>query len=318
MTSVLTSTTARLDRVRRHGAVRAGVSTGIRGLSAPDTDGRWQGLDVDTARAVAAAVLGDANAVEFVPLTPDQRMPALAGDDIDLLTCNATWTVSREAGFGATFVATTCYDGGAFLVPLAAGVTAAAQLAGRRIGVLGGTSSAASLARYYAPLNAEVEVVPYPDAADALVGYRDGAVDAYVCDGVVLAAEKTRLPDPDAHVVLPELISREPMGPAVADGDSHWLKTVRWIIFALIAAEEEGLTSATVGQGAASALLDAQAHLGDTLGLPRTWIGDAVGQVGNYGEVYDRSFGAASGLDVPRGLNDLWTRGGLMYAPPFA
>ncbi|GGQ69845.1 amino acid ABC transporter substrate-binding protein [Couchioplanes azureus] len=314
----MTSTDSRLAQVQRRGAVRAGVSTGIRGLSAPDAEGRWQGLDVDTARAVAAAVLGDAEAVEFVPMPPAERMPALASGAIDVLTCNATWTVTRETGHGATFVATTCYDGGAFLVPRAAGVTSPLDLAGRRIGVLGGTSSAASLERYYAPHGLAVDVVPYPDAGDALAGYRDGAVDAYVCDGVVLAAEKTRLADPQAHVVLPDLISKEPMGPAVADGDSHWLKVVRWVVFALIAAEEEGLTAAAARAGDASALLDGQADLGAALGLSKTWLADVIGAVGNYGEVYDRSFGAASGLDVPRGLNDLWTRGGLMYAPPFA
>ncbi|MEU2924716.1 amino acid ABC transporter substrate-binding protein [Streptomyces sp. NPDC007251] len=307
-----------LAAVRARGRLRVGVSTGIKGLSWTDEQGVRRGLDVDTARAVAAAVLGDADAVDYVELTPEQRMPSLADGSIDLLSCNATWTLTRECGAGAVFLPTTAYDGGAFMVKKSTGITEAAQLAGRKLAVLGGTSSAASLDAYYGPQGLEVTAVPFDTPAEALAAYADGSVDGYVCDRIVLAGERTRIGDPDDHVILEETISNEPMGPAVRDDDPAWLRVNRWVFFALVAAEAEGLTAAGVAAGTPSALLDRQAGLGAAAGLPATWIQDAVGQVGNYGEIYDRNLGDASGLGIPRGLNDLWLRGGLIYAPPLA
>ncbi|MFJ3900089.1 amino acid ABC transporter substrate-binding protein [Streptomyces sp. NPDC090025] len=297
-----------LRAIRERGKLVAGVSTGIRGLSWTDDEGVRRGLDVDTARAVAAAVLGDADAVEYVELAPQQRMDALAEGRIDFLSCNTTWTLSRECDGGAVFLPTTCYDGGAFMVRRSSGITRAEDLAGRKVAVLAGTSSAASLDAWYAPKGLSVEAIGYPTPAEALQAYADGTVDGYVCDAIVLFGERTRFDDPAEHVVLPELISNEPMGPAVRDDDPVWLRATRWILFALIAAEADGHEG----------LIAAQERLAATAGLPATWISDALGQVGDYGAIYDRSLGESSGLAIPRGRNDLWTRGGLMYAPPLA
>lgn len=317
MTTENATSSPTLAAVLSRGRLRVGVSTGIKGLSWTDEQGVRRGLDVDTARAVAAAVLGDADAVDYVELTPEQRMPTLAAGEIDLLSCNATWTLTRECGAGAVFLPTTAYDGGAFMVKKSLGVTKAAQLAGRKLAVLGGTSSAGSLDAYYRPQGLEVTAVPFDTPAGALAAYADGTVDGYVCDRIVLAGERTRIGDPEDHVILEETISHEPMGPAVRDDDAVWLRINRWVFFALVAAEAEGLTAATVA-GADSPLLARQAELGAAAGLPATWIQDAVGQVGTYGEIYDRNLGAASGLGIPRGHNDLWLRGGLIYAPPLA
>ncbi|MFJ6696351.1 amino acid ABC transporter substrate-binding protein [Streptomyces sp. NPDC091272] len=308
---------ATLDAVRARGRVRVGVSTGIKGLSWTDEQGVRRGLDVDTARAVAAAVLGDADAVDYVELTPEQRMPSLAAGRIDLLSCNATWTLTRECASGAVFLPTTAYDGGAFMVKRSSGITTADQLDGRKLAVLGGTSSAGSLEAYFGPRGMAVTAVPFDTPAGALAAYAGGSVDGYVCDRIVLAGERTRIGDPEDHVILEETISNEPMGPAVRDDDAAWLRINRWVFFALVAAEAEGLTSANVADFD-SGLLARQAELGAAAGLPATWISDAVGQVGSYGEIYDRNLGAASGLGIARGLNDLWLRGGLIYAPPLA
>lgn len=313
--TVTTGTRERLvEEIRDRGRLRAGVSTGIRGLSWRDESGTYRGLDVDTARAVAVAILGDPDAVDFTELDPEQRIPTLAGGEIDVLCCNASWTLLREATAPVTFVVTTAHDGGAFLVPRPAGVGHPDQLAGQRLGCLAGTSSAACLDRYYAARGLSVTPVGFPSPAAALAAYAAGDVASYVCDAIVLAGERTRLDEPDQHEILPQFISHEPMGPAVRDGDPHFHKLVRWVLFALIAAEEEALTPATLES---SVLAGRQAVAAAALGLRPDWIELLLRHVGHYGDLYDRSLGAASGLNIPRGRNDLASRGGLLYAPPF-
>lgn len=306
----------RLSEVRRRGRLRVAVSTGIVGMSWTDASGARRGMDVDTARALAAATLGDPGAIEFIEVAPHERMKLLAAGEIDLLSSNATWTLSRECEGEAVFLPTTVYDGGAFMVKSARGVTKADELAGTRLAVLQGTSSAASLSTYFAPRGLAVTAVPYETPGEALAAYDADEVDGYVCDRIVLAGERTRLQSPASHLILEETISHEPMGPAVRDDDAAWVRLNRWVIFALIAAEEAGLTSSD--PRAEGALTANQAILGAKLRLDEDWISRMIEALGNYGEIYDRNLGGGSGLSIPRGANDLWSRGGLQASPPMA
>ncbi|MER7793301.1 amino acid ABC transporter substrate-binding protein [Streptomyces sp. NPDC097640] len=309
-----------VSAIRRRGYLRLGVSTGIRGLSWTDAAGVRRGLDVDTGRAVAAALFGDPGRTEYTEVDPEDRIPALASGVIDLLACNATWTFSRECGASVAFVLTTCYDEGAILVRRDSGIASADDLDGHTLGMCEGTSSEEALRAWFGPRDRTVRCKLYASPASALAAYIDGEVAGYVADGVVVAGERTRLEAPNDHIVLPERVSLEPMGPVVRDDDPHWAKVVRWVLFALISAEAAGITSHQVREGTAedSPLLKGQSRLAAKAGLHPRWISSIIGEVGNYGEIYERNLGDASGLSVPRGYNELWLRGGLMYAPPLA
>ncbi|WP_371493614.1 transporter substrate-binding domain-containing protein [Kitasatospora sp. NBC_00374] len=306
-----------LRRIRSAGTLRAVVSRGIRGLSLRGADGHWSGMDADVVRAVAAAALGDAAAVTWLPTDPAQRLERLVAGEADLVACNLTWTLGREAGHPVLFAGVTCYDGEGFLVRAADGITTAEQLAGRRLAVQAGTTSAANLAGWFGPRALAVEPVAYPTPGEALAAYARGECAAYVLDRVALAGERAALPDPAAHVILETAISREPMAMAVGDGDAAWYRLCRWVLRFLTAAEHAADEAA--GQDRANALAAAARSAGrhgPALGLDEDWAARVLAAVGTYGDVYARNLGPASGLDVPRGLNELWTRGGLHYAPP--
>ncbi|MFJ8075439.1 ABC transporter substrate-binding protein [Streptomyces sp. NPDC096176] len=311
-----TSPGTTLEEVRRRGVLRAAVSRGIRGLSLPGPDG-WTGLDTDVARAVAAAALGDARAVDWLPSAPADRLEALSAGGAELTVCNLTWTLGREAQWPVLFAGVTCYDGEGFLVRADSGVDDPAQLAGRRVAVQDGTTSAANLAAWYGRRGLSVEPVAFPTPADTLAGYASGECAAYVLDRVALAGERAVLPDPQAHRILDTAISREPMAAAVRDDDADWYRLCRWVLQLLTAAEHH-VDEAGEGrreEALAQAAVLAGPH-GPAVGLDEGWAARVLAAVGTYADIYERNLGAASGLGVPRGLNELWTRGGLYYPVP--
>ncbi|MHC3471045.1 transporter substrate-binding domain-containing protein [Streptomyces sp. 7R007] len=300
-----------LDAVRERGAVRAVVSQGIRGLSMPDGSGSWSGLDADIARAVAAAALGDAAAVQWLPTDPAQRLARLVSGAADVATCNLSWTLGREAAHPVLFCGVTCYDGEGFLVRTAEGISRPEQLAGCRVATQAGTTTADNLAAWFGARGLQVEAVAYATPAEALAGYADGTCAAYVLDRIALAGARATLPRPADHVVLETAISREPMALAVRDDDPGWFRVCRWVLQFLIGAENAVREGGTAR--AAADLADRHGHL---LGLGRGWAHRVLDAVGTYGDIYERNLGPASGLDVGRGANALWGEGGVHYPLP--
>jgi general L-amino acid transport system substrate-binding protein len=309
-----------LEAVQKRGHVQCGVNTGLAGFSQPDSKGVWHGIDVDLCRAVAAAVLGDAGKVRYTPLTAQQRFTALQSGEIDLLARNTTWTLSRDTGLALNFVGISYYDGQGFMVPKKAGVTSARQLDGATVCVQPGTTNELNLADYFRANRMKFRPVVIEKLEEVLNAYFAGRCDAFTTDASSLAALRaSRAPRPEEHVVLPELISKEPLGPAVRQGDERWFDIVRWSLFAMIEAEELGLTSKNIEQqakGGAPAIqrfVGANGDLGKLLGIDNRWAFRIVRQVGNYGESFDANL---KPLGFERGMNRLWTQGGLLYAPP--
>jgi general L-amino acid transport system substrate-binding protein len=302
-----------LVAVRAHGAVRALVSRGQPGLSLCAADGRWTGLDADIARAIAAAVLDDPEAVDWCPAGSSARLSQLAAGEADLTVCNVSWTMGREAAHGLLFAGVTCYDGEGFLVPAASGIDDPARLAGRRVAVHAGSTSPANLAAWYRPRGLTVEPVAFDHPAEALHAYAIGDCAAYVLDKVALAGARRTLPAPEAHRILPAEISREPMAAVVRDDDPGWFRICRWVLQLLFAAEYESHRHGGAGRDAVAR--QAGRH-GPAAGLDERWAARVLDAVGSYADLYERNLGRASGLDVPRGPNELWTRGGLHYAVP--
>lgn len=306
-----------LAAVRAYGAVRAVVSRGIPGLSRCTPQGVWSGLDTDVARAVAAAALGDAGAVEWVPADPADRLRLLAQRAADLTVANTSWTMGREAAWPVLFAAVTCFDGEGFLVRAADGIDGPQDLAGRPVAVQAGTTSAANLAAWYGPRGAGAVPVECATPAGALAAYAEGRCAALVLDRVALAGQRALLDAPREHLILAETISREPMAAAVRDDDPGWLRLCRWVVNLLLAAEHE---VALAGPGGRAAALELTARTagrhGPAAGLDPGWAGRVLAGVGTYADVYDRALGPGSGLGVPRGLNELWTGGGLHYPVP--
>ena len=306
-----------LHRLRRHGALRAMVGPDLPGLSWCGPDGRWRGLDAEIARAVAAAVLGDPDAVDWLPTEPPDRLPLLVSGEADLTICHLTWTMGREAEYPVLFAGVTCYDGEGFLVRADSGIEDPAQLAGRPVAVLAGTTSAANLADWYGGRGLTVRPVPYSASRLALASYLAGDCDAYVLDRTVLAGQRAGLPEPGAHRLLDTVISREPMALAVRDTDIAWFRLCRWVLQLLVAAEHQtDRAGPDRRQEALAAAARAAGRHGPAVGLDDGWAARVLAAVGSYGEVYERSLGRSSGLGVPRGPNELWTRGGLHYAVP--
>jgi general L-amino acid transport system substrate-binding protein len=309
-------TVSTLEAVRSAGTVRAVVSRGIRGLSSPDADGRWRGLDADIVRAVAAAAIGEAEAVTWLPTEPAARLERLVAGEADLVASNLTWTLGREAG-PVLFCGVTCYDGEGFLVRAADGITDPVQLAGRKVATQAGTTSAANLASWFGSRGLTVEPVAYPTPGEALAGYGSGECAAYVLDCVALAGERATLEDPGEHRILDTTISREPMAMAVRDDDPAWFRLGRWVLQFLIAAEHAAWAApADEREAALGAAARAAGRHGPELGVDEGWAARVLDAVGTYGDVYARNLGPSSGLDVPRGLNALWTEGGLHYPMP--
>jgi general L-amino acid transport system substrate-binding protein len=316
---------ATLDDVKARGKLNCGVSTGLAGFSNPDANGNWEGFDVAVCRAVAAAVLGDPQAVEFVPTTGKTRFTALASGEIDMLARNTTWTLSRDADLKFTFVGVNYYDGQGFMVPKELGVSSAKELDGATVCIQTGTTTELNLADFFRKNNMSYEPVPIETNAEAQQQYLAGACDVYTTDASGLASTRATFEDPSAHAVLPEIISKEPLGPLVRHGDDEWGDITRWTLNALVAAEELGITSANVAEMATSAgdnpeinrLLGTEGNLGEMLGLEADWAVKAISAGGNYGEIFESNIGESTPIGLARGLNAQWTDGGLIYSPPF-
>ncbi|MGR3549686.1 amino acid ABC transporter substrate-binding protein [Pseudooceanicola sp.] len=316
---------ATLDDVKARGKLNCGVSTGLPGFSAPDANGEWEGFDVDVCRAVASAVFGDPQAVDFVPATGKTRFTALASGEIDLLSRNTTWTFSRDVDLKFTFVGVNYYDGQGFIAPKALGVGSAKELDGATVCIQTGTTTELNLADFFRKNNISYEPVPIETNSEAQQQYLAGACDVYTTDASGLAATRATFETPADHVLLPEIISKEPLGPLVRHGDDEWGDIVRWSLNAMIAAEELGVNSDNVGEMAAEAgnnpevnrLLGTEGKLGEMIGLEADWAKNIIEQVGNYGEVFEANIGESTPIGLARGLNAQWTDGGLMYAPPF-
>ncbi|WP_127109204.1 amino acid ABC transporter substrate-binding protein [Pararhodobacter zhoushanensis] len=313
-----------LEDVQARGSLNCGVSTGVNGFSAPDANGVWQGFDVAVCRAVAAAVLGDPMAVNFVPTTGQTRFTALASGEIDILARNTTWTLSRDVDLGFTFIGVNYYDGQGFMVDRALGVSSATELDGATVCIQTGTTTELNLADYFRINNMTYEPVPIETNAEAQQQYLAGACDVYTTDASGLAATRASFETPGDHVILPEIISKEPLGPLVRQGDDQWADIGRWTLNALIAAEELGVTSANLEQMAAGTsnpeinrLLGSEGSLGEMLGLDPQWAMHAIAAGGNYGEIFAATIGEATPIGLARGLNAQWTQGGLLYTPPF-
>ncbi|TDE39023.1 amino acid ABC transporter substrate-binding protein [Antarcticimicrobium sediminis] len=313
-----------MDDVKARGKLNCGVTTGLVGFAAPDANGVWNGFDVSVCRAVAAAVLGDQNAVEFVPTTGKTRFTALASGEIDLLARNTTWTFSRDVDLKFEFIGVNYYDGQGFMVPKSLGVSSAKELDGATVCIQTGTTTELNLADFFRSNNISYEPVPIETNAEAQQQYLAGACDVYTTDASGLAATRATFEAPGDHVILPEIISKEPLGPLVRHGDSEWGDIARWTLNALIAAEEYGVTSANIEELAKGTnnpeinrLLGTEGTLGEMLGLDKEWAKRAIAANGNYGEIFAKNIGENSPVGLGRGLNAQWTNGGLLYAPPF-
>ena len=314
-----------LDDVKAKGFLQCGVSTGLVGFAAADANGNWDGFDVAVCRAVAAAVLGDPQAVKFTPTTGKTRFTALASGEVDMLARNTTWTFSRDVDLKFTFVGVNYYDGQGFMVPKELGVSSAKDLDGATVCIQTGTTTELNLADFFRSNNISYEPVPIETNAEAQAQYLAGACDVYTTDASGLAATRATFENPDAHTLLPEIISKEPLGPLVRHGDNQWGDIVRWTLNALITAEELGVTSANVKEMSMEAgnnpeinrLLGTEGTLGAMLGLEADWAKKAIMAGGNYGEIFARNIGESTPIGLARGLNAQWTEGGLIYSPPF-
>ena len=313
-----------LDDVQARGKLNCGVTTGVPGFAEPDANGVWQGFDVAVCRAVAAAVLGDSTAVEFVPTTGKTRFTALAAGEIDMLARNTTWTFSRDVDLKFEFTGVNYYDGQGFMVPAALGVSAATELDGATVCIQTGTTTELNLADFFRSNNISYEPVPIETGSEAAQLFLAGSCDVYTTDASALAAQRANFPNPSDYVVLPEIVSKEPLGPLVRHGDNNWGDVVRWTLNALITAEELGVTSDNIAELSAGTnnpevnrLLGSEGTLGEMLGLDAEWAKRAIMAGGNYGEVFASNIGEDTNIGLARGLNAQWTNGGLIYSPPF-
>jgi general L-amino acid transport system substrate-binding protein len=314
-----------LDEVKARGELNCGVSTGVNGFSAPDSAGEWQGFDVAICRAVAAAVLNDPKKVKFVSTTGQTRFTALSSGEIDLLARNTTWTMSRDADLKFTFAGVNYYDGQGFMINKAMGVSSAKELDGATVCIQTGTTTELNLADYFKANNMKYEPVPIETNAEAQQQYLAGACDVYTTDASGLAATRATFADPENHILLPEIISKEPLGPLVAHGDDQWADIVRWTMNALVAAEELNITSANIEELAKGTenpeinrmLGSSDDNLGGMIGLEKGWAKQAIMAGGNYGEIFATNIGESTPIGLARGLNAQWTQGGLQYSPPF-
>lgn len=312
-----------LDDVKKKGFIQCGVNTGLAGFSAPNDKGKWEGFDVDFCRAMAAAVFGDADKVKYTPLTSKERFTALQSGEIDVLARNTTWTFTRDVKLGLEFIGSNYVDGQGFMVRKSLGVKSAKELDGAAVCIQTGTTTELNLADYFRANKMKFKSVVFERADEIRAGYDAGRCDVYTTDRSGLAAQRSLLSKPDEHMVLPEVVSKEPLGPLVRHGDSQWGDVARWTLFALIVSEELGLTSANVDQMKSSnnpevlRFLGVEGKMGEQLGVGAQWAYNIVKQVGNYGESYERHVGINTPLKLERGLNQLWSKGGLLYAPPF-
>jgi general L-amino acid transport system substrate-binding protein len=311
-----------LEAVKARGTLNCGVSQGLLGFSSIDDKGVWSGFDVDICRAVAAAIFDDPAKVAFVPLDAASRFAALQSKKIDVLSRNSTWTMSREGSLGLMFAGVAFYDGQGFLLRRDAGIDTALQLGGKRICTQTGTTTELNLSDYFRANDMDLKVLALGTAEETLKAYDDRKCEVLTSDVSQLYAERLKLAAPDGHIILPEVISKEPLGPAVRQGDDQWFNLIKWMLYSLINAEELGVKSTTIEDAVKSSnpkirrLIGTEGEFGEQLGLTKDWAARAVRAVGNYGEIYERNVGTQSRLSIPRGLNALWTLGGIQYAPP--
>ena len=320
--SIPAATAQTLKTVKDRGLLSCGVSQGLPGFSTPDDKGNWTGIDVDVCRAISAAIFNDPTKVKFVPLTAKDRFTALQSGEIDVLSRNTTWTLSRDTSLGLDFPAITFFDGQGFMVRRALKLSSALELNDASVCVQQGTTSELNLADYFRTNHMGLKTVTFATGEEALKAYESGRCDAYTTDSSGLYGERQKLPDPSAHVVLPEIISKEPLSPAVRQGDNQWTDIVRWAHYVMLDAEELGVNKANVDEKLKSddpetrRLLGVEGQYGEALGLTNDWAYRIIKHVGNYGEVFERNVGQGSPLKIVRGLNALWTKGGLQYGPP--
>ena len=311
-----------LKAVKDRGALNCGVSQGLYGFSIADDKGNWSGLDVDFCRALAAAIFNDASKVKFVPLSTGERFQALQSGVIDVLARNSTWTMSRETDLKLNFTGVIYYDGQGFMVRNALKISSALELDGKKICVQSGTTTELNLKDFFTTNNMKYELVALPTAAEAEKAYDSGRCDVLSTDVSGLYAERLALSNPADHVVLPDVISKEPLGPAVRQGDDQWFQIVKWTLFAMLNAEELGVSKETLAEAKKSTkpdvmrLVGNDGNFGEQAGLTKDWAARIVGLVGNYAEVFNRNIGSDSKLGIPRAENNLWNRGGIQYAPP--
>ena len=312
-----------LDTVKERGKLMCGSNTGLAGFGNPNDAGVWEGIDVDVCRAVAAAVFGDSTAVEFVPTTSKVRFTVLQSGEIDMLSRNTTWTLSRDVDLGLEFVGVNYYDGQGFMVPASLGVSSATELDGASVCIQVGTTTEMNLADYFKANGMSYESVPVETNTEADAAYTAGRCDVYTTDASGLYASRAGYPDPSAHVVLPEIVSKEPLGPAVRGNDSEWADVVRWSLNAMIIGEELGINSGNVEEMKGSKnpevlrLLGVESGYGAMLGLSDDWAANILSQVGNYSESFEKHIGPNTPINIQRGLNALYKDGGILYAPPF-
>ncbi len=314
---------ATLDAVKARGSITCGVNTGVAGFSAPDSKGEWAGIDVDLCKAVSAALFGDPNKVKYVGLTAQQRFTALQSGEIDMLSRNTTGTLTRDTSLGLNFVGVNFYDGQGFMVPKKLNVKSAKELNGATVCVQPGTTTELNLADYFRANKMDFKPVVIEKLEEVIAAFFSGRCDVYTTDASGLASTRVAsAPNPDDYVILPELISKEPLGPMVRHGDDQWFDLVKWSLYAMIEAEEYGIDSKNVDEKLKSTdpvvqrILGINGDMGKALGVDNKWAYNIVKMVGNYGESYDRNVGADSKLKIPRNLNNLWTKGGLQYAWP--
>lgn len=323
LASAAPASAATLDEVKARGYLQCGVHTGLFGFAEVTNNGEWAGFDVDYCRAIASAIFDDPTAVRFTPLSAAERFTALQSGSIDVLVRITTWTMTRDASLGLTFAGVNYYDGQGFLVPANAGFTTVADLAGGTICVQTGTTTELNLADYFNSRGLTFTAIAVADRAEAISAFEAGRCDAFTADASNVYSARMTLSSPDSFVVLPDIISKEPLGPLVRIGDEQWLNIVRWTHFALLNAEELGLTMANVGEMMASPNPAIQrllgqngAAFGEMIGLTNDWAARIIGDVGNYGEIFERNLGAGSPLGIERGVNALWTNGGIQYGMP--
>lgn len=313
---------ATLDAIKKNGFIKCGVSDGLPGFSFADAKGNYSGIDVDVCRAIAAAVFGDAAKVKFTPLTAKERFTALQSGEIDLLSRNTTWTSSRDTAQGMNFAGVTYYDGQGFLVNKKLGVNSAKQLDGATICINAGTTHELNLSDYFRANKTKFTPLTYEKSDESAKSLEAGRCDVLTSDQSQLYAQRLKLAKPDEYVVLPEVISKEPLGPVVRHGDDDWLDIVKWTLFVMVNAEELGISSKNVDEMKKSTnpdvkrLLGVEGDKGKDFGLANDWMATVIKQVGNYGEIFERNVGKDSPLKIARGLNALWNQGGLQYAPP--
>lgn len=311
-----------LKTVKDRGILNCGSNGTLAGFGLPDAQGKWTGLDVDVCRAVAAAIFNDANKVKFVPLSAKDRFTALQSGEVDVLMRNTTWTSSRDTSLGLNFAGVDYYDGQGFMVRKTLKVKSALELGDASVCVQQGTTTELNLADFFRANNMKLKTVTFATANEAIKAYDAGRCDAYTTDASGLYAERLRLANANDHIVLPEVISKEPLGPVVRHGDDQWFDIVKWVLFAMINAEELNVTTKNIDEMTKSAnpeikrFVGSEGNYGEQLGLTKDWAVHIIKLVGNYGEVFERNVGSGSPLKIDRGLNKLWNKGGIQYAPP--